>query len=87
MLLSALPLLIPAVARAGRVRPHDAAGARVTITQTSADLLQRLTPVGSARFSVHGERRGAPTITVNDRIHYQPFIGMGAAMTDSSAWR
>ncbi len=29
---------------------------------------------------------GLPVITVNDQVRYQRFAGLGAAMTDSSAW-
>jgi len=58
---------------------------RVLVTQTTADLSQAMTRLSPLRFSP-GVAAGIPAITIDDRVHDQSFIGVGAAMTDSSAW-
>jgi glucosylceramidase len=55
-------------------------------TQTSADLSQALAPQAALQFAPAAVPPGVPTIHVNDAITYQRFTGVGAAMTDSSAW-
>jgi glucosylceramidase len=57
----------------------------VKVTQTSQDLGQRLTPVGVVRFTSR-QPSGVPVIHVSDSVRYQRIVGVGAAMTDSSAW-
>jgi glucosylceramidase len=57
----------------------------VEVFQTTADLSERLGRLPDIHFrSRSGER--APMIHVDDRIRYQRVKGVGAAMTDSSAW-
>src|SRR3982074_3705368 len=64
-----------------------AAGAanNVEVVQTSADLSQHLQRMPDVQFS-SGRPRGVPVINVNDGIRYQKVRGVGAAMTDTSAW-
>ena len=62
-----------------------AGGPRVQVTATSDNLHWRLTRLRDARFTVtaaHSTR----TIAVDDSVRYQRFVGVGGAMTDSSAW-
>jgi glucosylceramidase len=61
------------------------AAARVEVFQTTADLSQRLTRLPNLQFGP-GRRGRVVVIHVNDRIRYQRVMGVGAAMTDSSAW-
>ncbi|HEY1520844.1 MAG TPA: glycoside hydrolase family 30 beta sandwich domain-containing protein [Solirubrobacteraceae bacterium] len=57
----------------------------VTVVQTDAGLGQELTAQpGLVNSTV--EPQGLPLIDVDDRVRYQQFTGLGAAMTDSSAW-
>ncbi len=58
----------------------------MSVTQTSADLAQRLAPQPALRFVPGSAPAGMPTITVNPLRRYQTFTGVGAAMTDTSAW-
>ncbi|HUI60212.1 MAG TPA: glycoside hydrolase family 30 beta sandwich domain-containing protein [Steroidobacteraceae bacterium] len=58
----------------------------VAVTQTSSDLTQALSPQPGLRFSPSGQLPAAPVIHVDDGVRYQTFSGVGAAMTDSSAW-
>ncbi len=60
-------------------------GQYVEAVQTTADLGQRMTPVSNLRFSSASPGR-LPVIAVNDRARYQHMTGVGAAMTDTSAW-
>jgi glucosylceramidase len=57
----------------------------VQVTQTSRDLRQALTPVGRLQFSAR-QPSGVPVIKVADSAHYQRIVGVGASMTDTSAW-
>jgi glucosylceramidase len=57
----------------------------VEVVQTSANLAQKLTRLGDLRFtSVKAGR--IPVIQFDDLHQYQAIAGVGAAMTDSSAW-
>ena len=57
---------------------------RVSVVQTTADLTERLAVQPAHTF---GHRRAvAATIDVDDARRYQQFVGVGGAMTDSSAW-
>lgn len=57
---------------------------RVKVVQTTADLTERLAAQPEHTF---GSRHPlVTTIQVQDGRRYQPFIGVGGAMTDSSAW-
>lgn len=59
--------------------------ASVEVVQTDTALSQRMARrPGLATSAV--PLVGVPVIHVNDRIRYQRFSGLGAAMTDSSAW-
>lgn len=60
----------------------------VTVTQTSIGLTQTLTPVARLRFGDSASPRGLGVINVadSDANRYQRIVGVGAAMTDSSAW-
>ncbi len=57
----------------------------VDVIQTSHDLSQHLTPVGEVRFKA-AQPSGVPVIHVADSVRYQRIVGVGAAMTDTSAW-
>ncbi len=64
-------------------------GPTVTVVQTNAYLSERMRPMPSRHFAAaipHGVPRGVPVISVEDSARYQRFAGIGAAMTDSSAW-
>jgi glucosylceramidase len=58
----------------------------VSVTQTSHDLSQALAAQPALRFAPGVAAPGVPVIAVDDRTTYQTFRGVGAAMTDSSAW-
>ena len=71
----------------GRVDALVAATARppVTVVQTDPGLSQELAAqTGLVTSTV--EPQGVPLIDVNEGVRYQQFTGVGAAMTDSSAW-
>ncbi len=57
----------------------------VSVVQTDPALSRYLTPLPSLAFSPV-QPTGVPVIDVNARARYQQFAGLGAAMTDSSAW-
>ena len=58
----------------------------VTVVQTDPALSQALTPLPNLTFGTSAPPSGVPVIHVNDSAIFQHFIGVGAAMTDSSAW-
>jgi glucosylceramidase len=57
----------------------------IKVFQTSPDVGQDLAPVGELRFRSE-QPSGVPVIHVSDSVRYQRIVGVGAAMTDSSAW-
>jgi glucosylceramidase len=57
----------------------------VSVTQTTADLAQRLAPQPALRFTAGPPAAGVPVIAVNPNARFQNIIGVGGAMTDSSA--
>ena len=67
------------------LRPNNAAGPEVEVTQTTADGSERLARLRSVSFAGRPPA-GLPLITVDERQRYQRFTGVGGAMTDSSAW-
>jgi glucosylceramidase len=80
----------PADAHATGAAGTPASGAPLTagevrVVQTTADLSERLTPLADARFE-RGIPDGIPVIDVDDADVDQRVIGVGAAMTDTSAW-
>jgi glucosylceramidase len=72
------------VASAAAHPPHRR-GERVEVVQTTAGLYDRLTRLPDLEFRSSNSPR-IPVIHVEDRIRYQRITGIGAAMTDSSAW-
>ena len=60
-------------------------GAAVAVTQTDSSLSQDMAAQPALAFSTQAPT-GVPLITINDQLQYQQFRGLGAAMTDSSAW-
>ena len=52
---------------------------------TTANMSQALAPQPALAFSAK-KPRGVPVIDVGDRTSYQRFSGVGAGMTDTSAW-
>jgi glucosylceramidase len=75
----ALCLSRPVVAQAA-AKPWD-----VEVTQTDANLSHHLSPMPDARFRTVSPPRPR-VIHVDDQVRYQGIAGVGAAMTDSSAW-
>jgi glucosylceramidase len=86
-----------AAARIGRLRNEVAAldalsgeivalsTPSVQVVQTDPRISQELSPQpGRAISTFHPQ--GVPVIDVNPQVRYQQFMGIGAAMTDSSAW-
>jgi glucosylceramidase len=59
--------------------------APVVVVQTDRALCQALNPQLGLGFS-NVRPQSVPVIDVNDQMRYQRFSGLGAAMTDSSAW-
>lgn len=57
----------------------------VAVVQTSHTRSQRLAELPSLGFTAV-KQRNLPIIDVNDSLRYQRFIGVGGAMTDTSAW-
>jgi glucosylceramidase len=57
----------------------------VAVVQTAPGLSQFMSSQSGLRMSTFPPA-GVPVITVNDAVRYQRFSGIGAAMTDSSAW-
>jgi glucosylceramidase len=57
----------------------------VAVTETTADLAERLTPEPGLVFG-GPPRPGLAVINVDDHVRYQQLTGVGGAMTDSSAW-
>jgi glucosylceramidase len=57
----------------------------VQVVQTDAGLSQEMAPQPQIPFSAPPPP-GMPVLDVNDQVRYQRFAGIGAAMTDSSAW-
>lgn len=57
----------------------------VKVTETTADLSHRLSPMPDAHFGTSSPR-GIPVIQIDDLATYQHVSGVGGAMTDSSAW-
>src|SRR5947209_7882292 len=60
-------------------------GPRVRAVMTSANLSWHLSRLPDLRFT-DNPPTGEPVVVVDDRLRYQRFTGVGAAMTDSSAW-
>ena len=69
----------------GPTTPHPSRAAPIVVVQTDPALCQALTPETGPALSTVPPRR-VPVIDVNDQVRYQRFSGLGAAMTDSSAW-
>jgi glucosylceramidase len=74
-----------AAAHAATPPPAASRAPAVKVIQTSHDLRQALTPVGQLRFSA-GQPSGVAVVHVADSARYQRIVGVGAAMTDTSAW-
>ena len=67
------------------IGPGAAGWPSVEVTQTTANLSQRLTPLAPVSFGA-APPAGVHVITVDDRTRYQRINGFGGAMTDSAAW-
>lgn len=57
-----------------------------TVVQTTGDLSQALRPLRTLRFAGDGPVRHVAVIHVRANVRFQRFAGVGAALTDSSAW-
>jgi glucosylceramidase len=64
---------------------HPADAPNVEVVQTSHDLTQHLTRLPDLHLRA-GRARGLPVIHVVDAMRYQRMAGIGAALTDTSAW-
>jgi len=62
-----------------------AAVAEVEVVQTTANLTEQLTRMPALAFGTVSAL-GLPVIDVDDAARYQRIVGVGAAMTDASAW-
>ncbi|HEY2791860.1 MAG TPA: RICIN domain-containing protein [Micromonosporaceae bacterium] len=62
-----------------------AAGATVSVWETTADQSKLLAPQAAATFAA-GTGSAGQTITVNPSTTYQSMTGFGVSFTDSSAW-
>ncbi len=71
--------------RSGRWLLGVGLGAYAEVIETTPGLSERMTPLSDAQFA-SGRPRHLPVITVNDAVRYQRVKGVGAAMTDTSAW-
>jgi glucosylceramidase len=76
-----LALAGASMARARPAHPFDA-----KVIQTTIDLAQRMASLPDIKFHKPAPASGVPVITVNEAARYQRVSGIGAAMTDSSAW-
>jgi glucosylceramidase len=65
--------------------PAQAAGAAVSVWETTADKSKLLAGQTGATFTA-GSGSASQTITVNPNTTYQSMTGFGASFTDSSAW-
>jgi len=72
-------------APAAKVAPAVKLPPTVQVVQTSSDLRQTLTPVGQLQFRSK-QPTTAHVIHVADSVRYQRIVGVGGAMTDTSAW-
>jgi glucosylceramidase len=77
-----LVVIVSAEGGAGRASPTR----DVEVIQTTQDLSQKLAHLPDLSFRSAAPPKGVPVINVNDRLQYQSFNGLGAAMTDTSAW-
>src|SRR5690348_10908258 len=76
----------PATAKSrAPVRAGAGPNPSVHVVMTSANLVWRLARLPNLRFGAD-EPNGVPIVAVDDQTRYQRFTGVGAAMTDSSAW-
>jgi glucosylceramidase len=71
--------------RAAKVTPPPNPFPLVQVVQTSQNLSQALAPVAQLRFSAK-QPSVAQVIHVADSARYQRIVGVGGAMTDTSAW-
>ena len=69
----------------GGVSPVGSRPSAVEVVQSSANLAQRLTRLADLRFT-EARPKGIPLIKFDDAHDLQAITGVGAAMTDSSAW-
>jgi glucosylceramidase len=89
----AVAAAVPSTASAGTgrsgSRPTGGASERpgpsVQVVMTSANLTWRLSRLPDLTFR-DNQPNGVPVVAVDDQTRYQRFAGVGAAMTDSSAW-
>jgi glucosylceramidase len=58
----------------------------VGVVQTTIDLSQRMAQLPDLDFGASAPPKGTPVVSVNEKTGYQRISGIGAAMTDSSAW-
>ncbi len=83
--LPALTLSTVVALTVGLLAPRRPHATRVEVVQTTSDLSQRMTHLSDLRF---GSRPppGIAVIHVQDSVRYQRIAGVGAALTDTSAW-
>ncbi len=76
---------VAALSACGSVKRHASDARVVEVVQTSHNLSQHLHRLHDLRLRT-GSARGLPVIRVNDSVRSQRVIGIGAALTDTSAW-
>jgi glucosylceramidase len=84
-MLGACSILVPTAAGAAKRPKPPPAPSFAQAYLTTADLTSALTPQAPLRFQARAPR-GVPVMKVNSRQRFQPFTGVGGAMTDTSAW-
>jgi glucosylceramidase len=85
VLVGSLLALLPGAAALAKAKARPkVTRPTASVSLTTADLHDRLTPMPSLPFS--RTRPSLPIISVHEGIHYQMLKGVGGAMTDTSAW-
>ncbi len=84
VIIAGAAILAVVIVRAGS-GSRDRPATTVEAVQTTADLVQHLTRLHDLQFGT-GPAGAVLMIHVDDAIRYQRIVGVGAAMTDSSAW-
>jgi glucosylceramidase len=81
----ALIAAVTLLSACGSTHRRSADAPQVEVVQTSRDLSQHLTRLPDLHLR-SGGAHGLPVIHVVDSVRYQPMAGIGAALTDTSAW-
>src|ERR1700752_2646042 len=77
-------LALVATRSGAAAKAQTAPSPHVTVVETTADLSRRLTALRGLTFSAR-RPPGVPVITIDDTVHAQQIVGVGGAISDSSA--